>query len=121
MLMPQMQGAQQGVANAAARSGLTGSGLAKQLSAGIPGQFAMGALNTSKNEAMNTAGQRASIQAGAPVGPYYNSGQDINSLASLASMYGLLKSGNTAGGGGGGSTNSNPWWIQGPGHSNVWT
>jgi hypothetical protein len=119
MLMPQMMGAQGNLAASAARSGLTGSGAVKQLAAGIPGQFAAGALKNASNQALGVAGNKASILSGAPVQAPYSFGGDINNLASLASTYGLFK--NTGTQSGGNTQTSNPWWIQGPGHGTQWT
>ena len=63
-LGPQMQFAQQRLAAGGGRSGLTGSGLQRQLSAGIPGQFSLGALQKAVPLGAGVASQRAQIASG---------------------------------------------------------
>lgn len=60
----QMQNAQQNIANQGARHGLTGTGAAQQLAAGVPGQFSGMALQEAIKSALGTSSQKASIQAG---------------------------------------------------------
>lgn len=55
---PQMQSAQQGLAANLGRSGMANSGLGRQLSAGIPAQFALGANNQAFQAALMAAIQK---------------------------------------------------------------
>lgn len=61
MMAPQLMGAQQGLAAKMGRMGGTGSGVAQQLSAGLPGQFAQGALGQSFASALPVAQSRANV------------------------------------------------------------
>lgn len=117
MLNPAMQSAQQGVKAGAGRTGLTGAGVVKQLQAGIPGQFANMAFGQASNQALGVAGQRASTLSGAPVTAPYSFGNDLQGIMQMMGRYGLLKNPSEK------KTEqpANQWWIEGPGHSNVWT
>jgi hypothetical protein len=68
---PAMQAAMGGISNNLARSGGSHLGVAQQLRAGVPGQFANAAMGQAIPGAMNVASQRAGIQANTPfsVGP----------------------------------------------------
>lgn len=96
-LAPQMMGAQQGLAAGAARHGLSGSGLAQQLAAGIPGQFAMGAQRNAMGSALPTAYKRADIAANEPytVGPSGESifGSMLQKFTSMGGMSGVPSGG----------------------------
>lgn len=63
-MAPQMMNAQQGLAAGAGSSGLKGTGLYESLRAGIPGQFALGALGQSIPSALEIALGRAGIAKG---------------------------------------------------------
>lgn len=61
---PQMQAVMQGISANLGRSGMRGAGVAEQFKAGVPGQYAQGALGKSFGAAMPIAQGRAGIQAG---------------------------------------------------------
>lgn len=113
MLNPAMQSAQRGVAAGAARTGLTGAGVTRQLQAGIPGQFANMALGQASQQGLNVAGQRAGIYSGAPVSTPYSFGNDLQGIMQMLGRYGILRNNQQ-------QTNQpsaqNQWWISGPGY-----
>ena len=97
LLAPQMMHAQQGIAASAGRTGKTGAGLTRALSAGVPGQFANVALGKSIEPALSVAGQRAGIRMEKPIitNPARSGLTDLADLALQYYTAGTVSTGST--------------------------
>lgn len=71
-VLPYMQASLGGLAGGAAKAGLTGAGVIKQLQAGIPGQAYLGALRPSISEGTDIAKNRAATWMGQKYTPMGN-------------------------------------------------